>query len=187
MCTWHTTTFFPFSVHRKPRSSRSQPLRQYPGQQAWPWCWYHTTSPFQLSRDAHPKGLKQYRSSPQDIKGRGFPFLKQLSVPWAPMPGSGDIRHGEGKGPLELTNEHCFRGETTRAAEKLVAALRVLGIRYMFGIPGGAWIPCMEAMRTGGVEFLLVANEASGGISSLFSAAAASSRIRSIHRRLWLT
>jgi len=52
----------------------------------------------------------------------------------------------------------------TTVAEKLVAALRVLGIRYMFGIPGGAWIPYMEAMRTGGVEFVLVANEASGGI-----------------------
>ncbi len=49
-------------------------------------------------------------------------------------------------------------------AEKLVATLRDLGIRYMFGIPGGAWLPYMEAMRTGGVEFVLVANEASGGI-----------------------
>lgn len=67
------------------------------------------------------------------------------------MPGSGDIRHGEGERPLGLANEHCFGGEMTRAAEKLVAALRVLGIRHIFGIPGGAWIPCMEAMRTGGV------------------------------------
>lgn len=52
----------------------------------------------------------------------------------------------------------------TTVAEKLVTTLRDLGIRYMFGIPGGAWIPYMEAMRTGGVEFVLVANEASGGI-----------------------
>jgi acetolactate synthase-1/2/3 large subunit len=49
-------------------------------------------------------------------------------------------------------------------AEKLVTTLKDLGIRYMFGIPGGAWIPYMEAMRTVGLEFLLVANEASGGI-----------------------
>ena len=49
-------------------------------------------------------------------------------------------------------------------AEKLVGTLRDMGIRYVFGIPGGPWIPYMEAMRTGGIEFVLVANEASGGI-----------------------
>jgi len=49
-------------------------------------------------------------------------------------------------------------------AEQLVASLRDLGIHYMFGIPGGVWTPYMECMRTGGIEFVLVANEASGGI-----------------------
>jgi acetolactate synthase-1/2/3 large subunit len=49
-------------------------------------------------------------------------------------------------------------------AEKLAAALRDVGIRYVFGIPGGAWTPYMECMHTGGIEFVLVANEASGGI-----------------------
>ena len=52
----------------------------------------------------------------------------------------------------------------TTVAAKLVTTLRDLGIKYMFGIPGGAWIPYMEAMRTAGAEFVLVANEASGGI-----------------------
>ena len=49
-------------------------------------------------------------------------------------------------------------------AQKLVGALRDVGIRYVFGVPGGPWIPYMEAMRNGGIEFVLVANEASGGI-----------------------
>jgi len=49
-------------------------------------------------------------------------------------------------------------------AEKLVGTLQDMGIRYVFGIPGGSWIPYMEAMRTREIEFVLVANEASGGI-----------------------
>ncbi|RMF91193.1 MAG: thiamine pyrophosphate-binding protein [Nitrospinota bacterium] len=48
-------------------------------------------------------------------------------------------------------------------AERLVELLRELGVRYVFGIPSGPWIPYMEAMRTGGVEFVLVSNEASAG------------------------
>jgi acetolactate synthase-1/2/3 large subunit len=49
-------------------------------------------------------------------------------------------------------------------AEKLMQSLHHLGIRYIFGIPGGPWLPYMEAMRNYGIEFILVANEASAGI-----------------------
>lgn len=48
-------------------------------------------------------------------------------------------------------------------AERLVGLLRQTGVKYVFGIPSGPWMSYMEAMRTGGVEFVLVSNEASGG------------------------
>lgn len=46
----------------------------------------------------------------------------------------------------------------------LIKALKSKGVRYVFGIEGGSWIPYMEAMRENGIEFVLVANEASAGI-----------------------
>ena len=49
-------------------------------------------------------------------------------------------------------------------AEKLLQSLSHLGIRYIFGIPGGPSLPYMEAMRRHGIEFILVANEASAAI-----------------------
>lgn len=49
-------------------------------------------------------------------------------------------------------------------AEKMVAWLKEKGIRHVFGVPSGSWLPYMEAMRKGGVEFVLVSNEASAGI-----------------------
>lgn len=38
------------------------------------------------------------------------------------------------------------------------------GIRYIFGIPGGASIPYMEAFASEGIEFILTSNEASAAI-----------------------
>jgi acetolactate synthase-1/2/3 large subunit len=53
---------------------------------------------------------------------------------------------------------------TTRAATTFAETLKSLGIRYVFGVPSGAWIDYMEAIReTDGIEFILVGNEASGG------------------------
>ena len=49
-------------------------------------------------------------------------------------------------------------------AEQLVQSLYTLGVRYVFGIPGGPSIPYMEAMRNNGVEFVLVSNEQSAAI-----------------------
>lgn len=48
-------------------------------------------------------------------------------------------------------------------AERVVRQLKALGVRYVFGIPGGPWVPFMEAMREEGIQFILVANEASAG------------------------
>lgn len=48
-------------------------------------------------------------------------------------------------------------------AEVFVDRLYEHGVRYAFGIPGGPWIPFMEAMRRREMPFILVANEASAG------------------------
>jgi acetolactate synthase-1/2/3 large subunit len=45
-------------------------------------------------------------------------------------------------------------------AEGFVDRLMAHGVQYAFGIPGGPWIPYMEAMRRRGVPFILTANEA---------------------------
>ncbi|MBC7359330.1 MAG: thiamine pyrophosphate-binding protein [Desulfacinum sp.] len=50
-----------------------------------------------------------------------------------------------------------------RVAEVFVRSLKEAGVEVCFGIPGGPWIPYMEAMEREGLEFVLVANEASAG------------------------
>lgn len=49
-------------------------------------------------------------------------------------------------------------------AEQLIKSLRAVGVKYVFGIPGGPSIPYLEAMRNNGIEFVLVANEQSAAI-----------------------
>ena len=51
----------------------------------------------------------------------------------------------------------------TTAAERFVERLLEHDVRYAFGIPGGPWIPYMEAMRRRGRPFTVIANEASAG------------------------
>ncbi len=48
-------------------------------------------------------------------------------------------------------------------AERFVDRLIDHDVRHAFGIPGGPWIPYMEAMRRRGLPFTVVANEASAG------------------------
>jgi acetolactate synthase-1/2/3 large subunit len=50
-----------------------------------------------------------------------------------------------------------------QVAEGFIDRLMAHGVRYAFGIPGGPWIPFMEAMRRRGMPFILTANEASAG------------------------
>ncbi len=52
----------------------------------------------------------------------------------------------------------------TKLAEGLIKSLHNLGVRYVFGIPGGPSIPYMEAMKNQGIEFITVANEQSAGM-----------------------
>jgi len=50
-------------------------------------------------------------------------------------------------------------------AQKLAETLKNIGVKYIFGVPSGNWIDFMEGIRqTDGIEFILVSNEASGGI-----------------------
>ena len=48
-------------------------------------------------------------------------------------------------------------------AELIVATLKQAGITHGLGIPSGNVLPLMEAMRTGGIEFVLTAHEGSAG------------------------
>jgi acetolactate synthase-1/2/3 large subunit len=48
----------------------------------------------------------------------------------------------------------------------IVATLKAAGIRHGFGIPSGNVLPLMDAMRRGGVEFVLTAHEGSAGFAA---------------------
>jgi acetolactate synthase I/II/III large subunit len=49
-------------------------------------------------------------------------------------------------------------------AEYIADQLFTIGVRYVFGIPGGPSIPYLESFRAAGIEFILTSNEASAGI-----------------------
>ncbi|MGC2781525.1 MAG: thiamine pyrophosphate-binding protein, partial [Bradyrhizobium sp.] len=51
-------------------------------------------------------------------------------------------------------------------ADLIVATLRAAGVRRGFGVPSGNVLPLMEAMRAGGVEFILTAHEGSAGFAA---------------------
>ena len=51
-------------------------------------------------------------------------------------------------------------------ADLIVATLRAAGIDRGFGIPSGNVLPLMEAMRKGGIDFVLTAHEGSAGFAA---------------------
>jgi acetolactate synthase I/II/III large subunit len=51
-------------------------------------------------------------------------------------------------------------------ADLIVATLKAAGIQRGFGIPSGNVLPLMEAMRTGGIDFVLTAHEGSAGFAA---------------------
>ena len=51
-------------------------------------------------------------------------------------------------------------------ADLIVATVKKAGINYGFGIPSGNVLPLIEAMRLGGVEFILTAHEGSAGFAA---------------------
>ena len=55
-------------------------------------------------------------------------------------------------------------------AELIVSVLKQAGIRHGFGVPSGNVLPLMDAMRTGGIEFVLTAHEGSAAFAADVSA-----------------
>lgn len=55
-------------------------------------------------------------------------------------------------------------------AEYFADRLRKLGVKYVFGIPGGSTIPYIEAYRKAGIEYILVSHEASAGVMAAVTA-----------------
>src|SRR5438067_7326594 len=51
-------------------------------------------------------------------------------------------------------------------ADLIVATLKAAGIDRGFGIPSGNVLPLMEAMRNGGIDFVLTAHEGSAGFAA---------------------
>src|SRR5499427_11109031 len=51
-------------------------------------------------------------------------------------------------------------------ADLIVATLRRAGIRHGFGIPSGNVLPLIDAMRRGGIAFVLTAHEGSAGFAA---------------------
>src|SRR5262245_22875146 len=51
-------------------------------------------------------------------------------------------------------------------ADLIVATLKAAGIRHGFGVPSGNVLPLMEAMRRGGLDFVLTAHEGSAGFAA---------------------
>src|SRR6266702_586819 len=74
---------------------------------------------------------------------------------------------------MEQFQEPCDTGRENRRnrlrmnnADLIVATLKAAGIRRGFGIPSGNVLPLMEAMRKGGVDFVLTAHEGSAGFAA---------------------
>ena len=61
--------------------------------------------------------------------------------------------------------QYC-RTNPMNNADLIVATLKSAGISRGFGIPSGNVLPLMEAMRQGGVDFVLTAHEGSAGFAA---------------------
>ena len=59
-----------------------------------------------------------------------------------------------------------LNGARMNNADLIVATLKANGITRGFGIPSGNVLPLMEAMRKGGVDFVLTAHEGSAGFAA---------------------
>jgi acetolactate synthase-1/2/3 large subunit len=51
-------------------------------------------------------------------------------------------------------------------ADLIVATLKAAGVTHGFGVPSGNVLPLIEAMRSGGIEFVLTAHEGSAGFAA---------------------
>jgi acetolactate synthase-1/2/3 large subunit len=66
-----------------------------------------------------------------------------------------------------MADEHQSRmWASMNNADLIVATLKAAGIDRGFGVPSGNVLPLMEAMRKGGVDFVLTAHEGSAGFAA---------------------
>ena len=64
---------------------------------------------------------------------------------------------------------------SSSVAHTLVAALRELGVRHVFGVPSGGWVDYLEALREAeGIDFVLTTHE--GGAAMMAENVAAACR-----------
>lgn len=55
--------------------------------------------------------------------------------------------------------------DTTTVAAELVASLKEIGVKYVFGVPSGGWVDYMEALRKAdGISFVLATHEGGAGM-----------------------
>src|SRR6202048_4856454 len=75
------------------------------------------------------------------------------------------VPHQDAAGHLLLA---CDRADSVAMnnADLIVATLKANGVSRGFGIPSGKVLPLMEAMRKGGVDFVLTAHEGSAGFAA---------------------
>lgn len=67
--------------------------------------------------------------------------------------------------PGSSSSSLSARHDTTSVAAELVAALREIGVKYVFGVPSGGWVDYMEALRTAdGISFVLATHEGGAGM-----------------------
>src|SRR3989338_4992465 len=60
--------------------------------------------------------------------------------------------------------------EAMTNADLIVRTLREAGVTHGFGVPSGNVLPLLEAMRSGGLPFVLTAHEGSAAFSPLLAA-----------------
>jgi acetolactate synthase I/II/III large subunit len=68
--------------------------------------------------------------------------------------------------PTPYARRHARFVASMNNADLIIATLKANGVTRGFGIPSGNVLPLMEAMRQGGVEFVLTAHEGSAGFAA---------------------
>ena len=70
---------------------------------------------------------------------------------------------GEDHSPLR----HAPRAIAEMNSSSFVEILRAAGVSHGFGIPSGNVLPLLEAMRLGGLTYVLTAHEGSAGFAAM--------------------
>src|SRR5262249_33692326 len=72
---------------------------------------------------------------------------------------------GRRRGGAPPSGGHGPDGDAMNNADLIVSTLKAAGVRCGFGIPSGNVLPLMEAMRAGGLPFVLTAHQGSAAFA----------------------